>query len=223
MKKLTIALTCTLLAAALCACTPAQSDAPAESTTPTPLPEDILNDPVATPDDGMVDPGMAVPPADDVAAEIPEADADLAALVEQVYAIYPVEVMMPTTTGVNLTDASWASYLTGLSEEQLGLADAAVVSESMTGSQAYSFVAVRAKNAADAPALAEAMLDGIDPAKWVCVMADELRAVAYDDLAVLVMADSEITDVDAVVDALGQVWGGEFSYEGTKTDTMVTG
>ena len=44
------------------------------------------------------------------------------------------------TVAVDLTDESWYGYLAGLTADNVGKVDAAVISEPMTGSQAYSLV-----------------------------------------------------------------------------------
>ena len=202
-------LLCLALAAALAlaACTAREDPAP----TPTPLPDDVMNQP-ATPPEGeeAVDPGMAATPED--SAPLP-VDEELSALVDTLYAAHPVELMMPTTSAVDLGDESWCRYHTGLEAADAAKVDAAVVSESMTGSQAYSLVLLRLKDAADAPAIAEAMLENIDPAKWVCVMANVQRVVAFDDKVLYVMANTELVDVDALVDALPDALGVSYTLD----------
>ena len=151
MKKALICLSL-LAAMALTACGGAKE--PAEAT-PTPLPDDVMNQP-ATPDgDGEVDPGMEMTP--ETGAEV-TADAELSGMVDKIYEAYPVELMMMTTSAVDLSDESWCTYNTGLTAEQAALVDAGVLSESMTGSQAYSLVLLRVKDEADAQTIADAML-----------------------------------------------------------------
>ena len=88
-------------------------------------------------------------------------------------------------------------------------------SESLTGSQAHRLVLLRVKDAADAQNVADAMLENIDPAKWVCVMADQQRVVTFDDKVLFVMASSELTDVNALIDALPEALGIEYTYDKT--------
>ena len=84
-----------------------------------------------------------------------------------------------------------------LNEEQITKVDAAVTSEPGVGSQAYCMVLVRLKDKANGDEIAEAMLDGIDMHKWVCVAADKASVATFDDKVLFVMADSELVDVDA--------------------------
>lgn len=148
-------------------------------------------------------------------AEVAEPDSELSALVDSIYEAYPVELMMMQTTAIDLDDESWLTYNTGLTAEQAELVDAGVKSESLTGSQAYSLVLLRVKDAADAQTVADAMLENIDPAKWVCVMADQQRVVTFDDKVLFVMASSELTDVNALIDALPEALGIEYTYDKT--------
>lgn len=213
MKKALICLSL-LAAMALTACGGAKE--PAEAT-PTPLPDDVMNQP-ATPDgDGEVDPGMEMTP--ETGAEV-TADAELSGMVDKIYEAYPVELMMMTTSAVDLSDESWCTYNTGLTAEQAALVDAGVLSESMTGSQAYSLVLLRVKDEADAQTIADAMLENIQMNKWVCVMADKARVVTFGDKVLFVMSNSELTDVDALIDAAPEALGVTFDYDQSKTAEM---
>ena len=166
MKKLTLFLAAALLAASFAAC----GNSGASSSTapePTAIPDDILNAPATKPDPDMeIDPGFGVDPEDSSAAPQPEPDAELSGIVDQIYAAHPVDLMMVETTAVDLTNAEWYPYQTGLNEEQITKVDAAVTSEPGVGSQAYCMVLVRLKDKANSDEIAEAMLDGIDMHKW---------------------------------------------------------
>ena len=137
MKKLTLFLAAALLAASFAAC----GNSGASSSTapePTAIPDDILNAPATKPDPDMeIDPGFGVDPEDSSAALQPEPDAELSDIVDQIYAAHPVDLMMVETTAVDLTNAEWYPYQTGLNEEQITKVDAAVTSEPGVGSQAY--------------------------------------------------------------------------------------
>lgn len=209
MKK---ALICLSLAAAL-ALTACGGNDTATEATPTPLPDDVMNQPATPEGDGEVDPGMEMTPetGDEVTA-----DAELSGMVDQIYEAYPVELMMMTTSAVDLSDESWLTYNTGLTAEQGALVDAGVLSESMTGSQAYSMVLLRVKDEANAQTIADAMLDNIQMNKWVCVMADKARVATFGDKVLFVMSNSELTDVDALMDAVPGALGVTFDYENSK-------
>jgi hypothetical protein len=81
----------------------------------------------------------------------------------------------------------------------------------MMGSQAYSLVVVKLKDAADAEAVAAEMLSGINPRKWICVEADDLRVSAAGDAVVLIMVGSAHADVATaagITEAFSAVAGG---------------
>lgn len=208
MKKLTAVVLTGALALALAGC--GGTDAAVTPTT-TPLPEDVMDQPAtppegetSTPEGGTADTAQPVPA---------DPDAELAEMVDKIYEAYPVELMMPTTSALDLSDESWLTYNAGLTLEQGELVDAGVMSESMTGSQAYSLVLLRLKDAADAQTVADAMLENINPAKWVCVAADVQRVVAFDDKVLYVMANTELVDVDALVDALPDALGVSYTLD----------
>lgn len=210
MKKALICLSL-LAAMALTACSGAKDSIEA---TPTPLPDDVMNQP-ATPDgDGEVDSDMEMTP--ETGAEL-TADAELSGMVDKIYEAYPVELMMMTTSAVDLSDESWLTYNTGLTAEQGALVDAGVLSESMTGSQAYSLVLLRVKDEADAQTIADAVLDNVQMNKWVCTMADKARVVTFGDKVLFVMSNSELADVDALIDAVPEALGVTFDYDQSKT------
>lgn len=210
MKK---ALICLSLAAAL-ALTACGGNDTATEATPTPLPDDVMNQPATPEGDGEVDPGMEMTP--ETGAEV-TADAELSGMVDQIYEAYPVELMMMTTSAVDLNDESWLTYNTGLTAEQGALVDAGVLSESMTGSQAYSMVLLRVKDEADAQTIADAVLNNIQMNKWVCTMADKARVVTFGDKVLFVMSNSELADVDALIDAVPDALGVTFDYDQSKT------
>lgn len=141
-------------------------------------------------------------------------------MVDDLYAAYPVELMMMTTSAVDLSDESWLTYNTGLTAEQGALVDAGVLSESMTGSQAYSLVLLRVKDEADAQTIADAVLNNVQMNKWVCTMADKARVVTFGDKVLFVMSNSELADVDALIDAAPEALGVTFDYDQSKTAEM---
>lgn len=199
-------LTAALLAAALALTACGSKN---EETMPSPTPD--LNAPATMPEEGMeIDPEFGVTPEEPVQAE---PDSELSALIDSIYAAYPVDVMMLETTAVDLTDTDWYPYQTGLNADQIAKVDAAVLSEPGVGSQAYSMVLVRLKDKADAKEITDAMTDGINMRKWVCVEANRARAVAFDNKVLYVMADSELVDVDALVEAAGKALGVTFDYD----------
>ena len=203
MKKLT--LTAALLAAlALTACSTKTTEA-----TPTPTPD--LDAPATTPEEGMeIDPEFSVDPEEPAQAE---PDAELSEMVDAIYKIQPVELMGMETTGIDLTDETWYGYLAGLTANNVSKVDAAVISEPMTGSQAYSLVLLRLRDKADAREIADSMEENISMRKWVCVEADKARVVSFDDKLLYVMADSELVDVDLLADAAAKAFNATFDVD----------
>lgn len=176
--------------------------------------DDLMNQPASTPEAGMeIDPEFSVDPEDTAENAQPAPDAELNDMVDEIYKLQPVDLMGMETTAIDLTDESWYNYLAGLTADNVGKVDAAVISESMTGSQAYSLVLARVKDPADAKEIATSMEDNINLRKWVCVAADRARVVTFGDKVLFVMADSELADVDTLVDAAAQAFGVTFDMD----------
>ena len=180
MKKVFVLFCAAALAASLVACG-SESSSPASTPTPTPEPT-----PAVTPDPNAP-------------------DAELSALVDSIYAEYEVPIMT-VVTAVDVNDSTWIKPYTGLDDgSQL---DAAVVSESAIGSQAYNLVLARVADGVDAAQVADQMAAGIDPRKWVCVAADDIMVGSAGNIAMLVMVDSQL-DISAqsIADAFVKVEG----------------
>lgn len=94
---------------------------------------------------------------------------------------------------VDLTDTSedgkWAlkSY-TGL-EDASRFSEVSVF-EPMMGSLAFSMVAARTAPGVDAKTVAEAMKSGVDPRKWICVEADDMKVAGIGDVVMLIMVST---------------------------------
>ena len=87
----------------------------------------------------------------------------------------------------------------------------------MIGSQAYSLVVVRVAEGADANALAAKMKVGINPRKWICVQADDIKCTVIGDLICFCMISSEYKDAftaDDAINAFTKVVNGEAEYIG---------
>ena len=100
--------------------------------------DDFMNKPAVTPEPGMeIDPEFGVDPEPETDENAqPAPDAELSDMVDAIYKIQPVELMGMETTAIDLTDETWYGYLAGLTADNVGKVDAAVISEPMTGSQA---------------------------------------------------------------------------------------
>lgn len=115
---------------------------------------------------------------------------DMVNLINTVYegqdAVLPASLMTQT---IDVSNVDVLKSYTGLSSNEN--IDAAVASEPLMSSQAYSFVLVKVKDGTDANAIAKEMSENVDTRKWVCVEAEKLYATSVDNLAVLVMASDE--------------------------------
>ena len=202
MKKLLFA-TALLTALFLSACGSQKADS-----------DDLANQPATRPEEGAELPEFSVDPEPEIEENAqPAPDAELSDMVDAIYKIQPVELMGMETTGIDLTDETWYGYLAGLTANNVGKVDAAVISEPMTGSQAYSLVLLRLKDKADAREIADSMEENISMRKWVCVEADKARVVSFDDKLLYVMADSELVDADLVADAAAKAFNATFDVD----------
>ena len=129
-------------------------------------------------------------------------------IIDAVYAEKSVSLNL-MTTAVDLEDEYAPKYNLGL--DDVSKVKEAAVSEPMMGSQAYSFVLIRLKDAADAEDVANAVIEGIDPRKWICVEADDVRVMTKGDVVALYMVGSQFGDKisgDTVEKAFTEVVGG---------------
>lgn len=120
----------------------------------------------------------------------------------------PVPIDLQDTTEEGL----WRlKSMTGLDSAE-AIVDVAAY-EPMTGSQAFSLVLVRVANAADTKAVAQQMKDNIDPAKWICASADQVRVAGYGDTILFIMLDSALgMTAQAYVDAFTTLCGGKVDF-----------
>lgn len=134
-------------------------------------------------------------------------------LVNQVIEIQPVE-FMGGIIPVDLTDTSedglWAiQYYTGLDSAEK-ISEVAVY-EPMMGSIAFSLVMVRVNEREDPRQVGEAMKEGIDTRKWICVEADDLLVAGFGDVVMLIMVSSESgMTAQSFVDAFQKVCRTQF-------------
>ena len=176
--------------------TPAEPEVPAESPAEPEVPAETPAEPEAPAE-------PEVPAGDPVEPAIP--GEDLMVMIEDIYAISGPQ-FMHMSMPVELSDAELTQWLTGVTDP--ALLSAAVVNESMMGSQAYSLVLARVADAAKVEEVAQMMLDNIDPAKWICVQADDLAAAIKGDLVMFIMVDTQLgLTAQNMVDAFSQVAG----------------
>lgn len=113
--------------------------------------------------------------------------------------------MSTMSTILSLEDMDSVTFITGLTD-LTGVNDI-IVSESMIGSFAYSFVMVRT-DGTNTDDIQTALGEQINPQKWVCVWADQIRSVRLDNDIILVMSDSDRADpvMNAVLNAAEGVY-----------------
>ena len=186
----------------------------------TPEEDPSLDEPATMPEDPTMDQPATMPevgetPDMGVTPEVgePTVDADLQALLADIYAIQAPE-FMTAEIPFALEDPDALVYYTGLTDASL--ITGACVSESAMGSQAYSLVLVRVADTSKLAEVADAMESGIDTRKWICVEADDLRVVAAGDVVMLIMVESAFAPAltaDGMVDAFQQAIGLDLEVE----------
>lgn len=136
-----------------------------------------------------------------------------AEIISMIYEKKPVDLDLETDT-LDLSDADAVKLIAGLSSTD-GIKEIAV-SEPMMGSQAYSMVLVRVSDSANAASVAQTMKDNINPRKWICVEADDIKAASKGNLALFFMVDSEFADTvtaSEIMEAFKSVCGGSLDSE----------
>ncbi len=123
--------------------------------------------------------------------------------------------MATMSTPLPLEDMEMVTYHTGLTDTT-GITDI-ILSESMIGSFAYSLVLVRT-DGTNTDAIQTALGEQINPAKWVCVQADQIRTVRLDNDIVLVMSDNGRTE--PVMNAVIAAAEGVYSNIGTVVNVL---
>lgn len=134
-------------------------------------------------------------------------------IIESIYAQKAPEFMIGFMP-VDLNDKD--SYTTYLGLEDISAIKEVAVSESMIGAQAYSLVVARVNEGENATEIAEKMKNGINPRKWVCVEADDIKYTAIDDLICFCMISSQYKEAftaDDAINAFAKVVSGEAEYK----------
>lgn len=134
--------------------------------------------------------------------------ADMTAAIDAVYAENELETIGLMTMEVDLTDAEMTKYLTGI--EDPAKLQAAVISESMTGSIPYSFIIVKVADGVNAEEVKNEMKANIDMRKWICVEANTTWAAHWDDAVVFIMANTNLEPdltVSELADSIIGVFG----------------
>ena len=115
--------------------------------------------------------------------------------------VYPIDLIDTSE------DGKWmVKSFTGL-DDASQLKEAAAY-EPMMGSIPFSMVMVRTAEGADPKAVAESMKSGVDPRKWICVEADDMKVAGCGDVVMLIMVSTsgDLT-AQSFVDAFQSVAG----------------
>ena len=134
-------------------------------------------------------------------------------IIESIYAQKAPEFMIGFMP-VDLNDKD--SYTTYLGLEDISAIKEVAVSESMIGAQAYSLVVARVNEGENANEIAEKMKNGINPRKWVCVEADDIKYTAIGDLICFCMISSQYKEAftaDDAINAFTTLVNGEAEYK----------
>ena len=124
--------------------------------------------------------------------------------------------MMLMHTPLDLSDMDAVTYNTGLTSVE-GI-DGIVVSESGVGSIAYSLVYIMTADGADVDAIQAELLEKINPAKWICVSADQVISVRLGSDVLLVMGSPETKLAETVYNAVAETAEGVFASVGEKVE-----
>lgn len=143
------------------------------------------------------------------------ADKSLEEILEAVYKEKMPEFPL-ISVNVDLADENAVKSFTGLTSEDSSKVKEALASEPAMGSQAYSLVLIRLNDEKDAEDIAAKVKAGVDPRKWICVEADDLRVCASGDVVMFVMISTVFADsvtAAQLTDAFTNVAGGNLTVE----------
>ena len=136
-------------------------------------------------------------------------------IIDMIYEKNPVEDLTLVTDSINVSDENSLKYLTGITDGSL--VSEAAISGPMIGSIPYSMVVVRVKDKKDTATVAQQMKDNINLRRWVCVEADTLTVVGYDDVIMLFMINSEnygdVASTDGMKEAFKSICGGTLDVD----------
>lgn len=146
-------------------------------------------------------------------AENALADKSLESILEEIYKEKMPEFPLMSQV-VDLADEGSVKYYTGLTADDSSKIKEALASEPAMGSQAYSLVLLRLNDEKDAEDIAAKVKAGVDPRKWICVEADDIRVCASGDVVMFVMISTTFADsitATQLTDAFTNVAGGSLS------------
>ena len=176
---------------------------------------DLANQPATRPEEGAeLDPEFSVDDEDTGETAEPQPDAELSEMVDAIYDVQPVDLMGMETGGHRPDRRELVRLSGGLTADNVGKVDAAVVSEPDDRKPGVQPGAAAPQGQSRCPR--DRRFDGgenISMRKWVCVEADKARVVSFDDKLLYVMADSELVDVDLLADAAAKAFDATFDVD----------
>lgn len=123
--------------------------------------------------------------------------------------------MMVETRELSKNDMDSVTFNTGLTD--ISGVEYIILSESMVGSFAYSFVYVHT-DGTNTDDIASAMAKNINPAKWICVSAEAVRSVILDNDIILVMGN--LDQVDTIMSAVLKAADGVYTSIGSVSEIL---
>ena len=147
-----------------------------------------------------------LPEDGDGEGDFPVADEELAKILAQMYEKVPAvkEIALGDPMPIDLTGEDF-SYWLGTTDAS-GI-DAAIYSEPMMSSVAYSVCLVRAKDGTDVEQLKKDIFDKVNAVKWLCVTAEKVLVTNSDNTILLVMTNADVTA--DMYNAFSEVMGGK--------------
>lgn len=147
-----------------------------------------------------------LPEDGDGEGDFPVADEELAKILAQMYEKVPAvkEIALGDPMPIDLTGEDF-SYWLGTTDAS-GI-DAAIYSEPMMSSVAYSVCLVRAKDGTDIEQLKKDIFDKVNAVKWLCVTAEKVLVTNSDNTILLVMTNADVTA--DMYNAFSEVMGGK--------------
>ena len=116
----------------------------------------------------------------------------------------PMVMAMAIEDAETFTNFAFVPYTNGLE---------AVVSEPMIGAIAHSVVLVKCSDENAAARLAFEMVTNCNPRKWICVAADDVKAVSGGNVAMLIMTTKEGGLGDTILKNFEKQFGIDNTYE----------
>ncbi len=118
-------------------------------------------------------------------------NSEIKKFINQVYDQIPKDdVMSVESVDIDLNDEYALNSYLGLQDKDK--IKYAVASEPLMTSRAYSFVVASLKDGSNAQEVANEILNGVNPRKWICVEAEQTNVIFKDNVVVLVMTDKDL-------------------------------